>query len=137
MNNLIKILLSILLIKSRAINIELGKTTGLIANVGEKSIGKKLFCATKSSFILNEFHNDINKLIVKEVTGLLPSADIISKKVLEMNDMWITEIIDSRTIPEDLKKSLILNMIKIVENGDAAGTDFLHWYQNLVDCLLP
>jgi len=104
MNNLIKILLSILLIKSRAINIELGKTTGLIANVGEKSIGKNLFCATKSSFILNQCHNDINKLIVKEVTGLLPSADIISKKVLEMNDMWITEIIDSRTIPEELKK---------------------------------
>ena len=39
---------------------------------------KKIFCASKSPFILNEIHNDVNKFLIKEVTGWLPAADIVS-----------------------------------------------------------
>ncbi len=97
----------------------------------------KVFCATKSPFILNELHNDVNKFLIKEVTGWLPAADIISKKVLEWNDIYITRIIDSRMIPEDLKKTLILDLIKIVQWGDSTGSDLINWYFDFVNCLLP
>lgn len=98
---------------------------------------KKILCASKSPFILNEIHNDVNKFLIKEVTGFLPAADIVSKKVLEWNDIYITRIIDSRIIPEDLKKTLILDLIKIVQWGDNTGSDFINWYFDFVNCLLP
>jgi len=98
---------------------------------------KKIICATKSPFILNEIHNDINKFLIKEVTGMLPAADIVSKKVLEWNDLYITKIIDSRIIPEDLKKTLILDLIKIVQWGDSTGSDLINLYYDFVNCLLP
>ena len=101
------------------------------------SIAKNVLCATKSPFILNEIHNDINKFWIKEVTGWLPAADIVSKKVLEWNDIYITRIIDSRIIPEDLKKTLILDLISIVQWGDSTGSDLINWYFDFVNCLLP
>jgi hypothetical protein len=83
---------------------------------------KKIFCASKSPFILNEIHNDVNKFLIKEVTGWLPAADIVSKKVLEWNDIYITRILD---------------LIKIVQWGDNTGSDFINWYFDFVNCLLP
>ena len=71
------------------------------------------------------------------MTGWLPAADIVSKKVLEWNDIYITKIIDSRIIPEDLKKILILNLINIVQWGDSTGSDLINWYYDFVNCLLP
>ena len=100
-------------------------------------IAKINVCADSSPFLLNILKNDINKDIVKNLSGLLPQADIISKKVLEWNDIWIERILYSRTIPENLKKSLIINLINIVQNGDNAGSGFLEWYKELVECLLP
>ena len=86
------------------------------------SIAKNVLCATKSPFILNEIHNDINKFWIKEVTGWLPAADIVSKKVLEWNDIYITRIID---------------LISIVQWGDSTGSDLINWYYDFVNCLLP
>tara|TARA_B100001093_G_C26670641_1_gene946024 strand:+ start:63 stop:491 length:429 start_codon:yes stop_codon:yes gene_type:complete len=100
-------------------------------------IAKINLCADSSPFLLNLIKNDINKDIVKNLSGLLPQADIISKKVLEWNDIWIERILYSRTIPENLKKSLIINLINIVQNGDNAGSGFLIWYKDVIDCLLP
>ena len=100
-------------------------------------IAKSNFCADHSPFILNVLKNDINKEIVKNLSGMLPQADIISKKVLEWNDIWIERILDSRTIPENVKKTIILEMISIVQNGDNAGSGFLIWYKDVIDCLLP
>jgi hypothetical protein len=98
---------------------------------------KKILFASKSTFVLNQIHNDVNKFLIKEVTGWLPAADIVSKKVLEWNDIYITRIIDSRIIPEDLKKTLILDLINIVQWGDSTGSDLINWYYNFVNCLLP
>ena len=109
-------------------------------SLGPKGISlatKKVLCATKSPFILNQIHNDVNKFFIKEVTGLLPAADIISKKVLEWNDIYITRIIDSRIIPEDFKKTLILDLINIVQWGDNTGSNLINWYFDFVNCLLP
>jgi len=100
-------------------------------------IAKINICADSSPFLLNILKNDINKDIVKNLSGLLPQADIISKKVLEWNDIWIERILYSRIIPENLKKSLIINLINIVQNGDNAGSGFLIWYKDVIECLLP
>ena len=108
-----------------------------IQEVNSFLVAKTNLCADSSPFLLNIIKNDINKDIVKNLSGLLPQADIISKKVLEWNDIWIERILYSRTIPENLKKSLIINLINIVQNGDNAGSGFLEWYKELVECLLP
>lgn len=108
-----------------------------IHDINNFLIAKSNFCADHSPFILNVLKNDINKEIVKNLSGMLPQADIISKKVLEWNDIWIERILDSRTIPENVKKTIILEMISIVQNGDNAGSGFLIWYKDVIDCLLP
>jgi len=108
-----------------------------VQNKGICITAKKILCASKSPFILNEIHNDVNKFLIKEVTGFLPAADIVSKKVLEWNDIYISRIIDSRIIPEDLKKTLILDLIKIVQWGDNTGSHFINWYFDFDNCLLP
>ena len=115
----------------------ISQTTIVAKNKAICLSASKVLCATKSPFILNEVHNDVNKFLIKEVTGWLPAADIISKKVLEWNDIYITRIIDSRMIPEDLKKTLILDLIKIVQWGDSTGSDLINWYFDFVNCLLP
>ena len=108
-----------------------------IQEVNSFLVAKSSFCADSSPFILNILKNDINKDLIKNLSGLLPQADIISKKVLEWNDIWIERILYSRILPEDFKKPLIINLINIVQNGDNAGSDFLEWYKELVQCLLP
>jgi len=85
---------------------------------------------------LNIIKNDINKVYIKKLSGLLPELDIISKKVLEWNSIYIDKILDSRIIPEEFKKPLILELINIVQNGDNAGSSFLEWYKELIDCFL-
>ena len=132
MYKLLVFLLGILFNLTNEVKIE--SSVGLVSIA---KVSKPIYCASNSPKILNVLHNDINKLVIKEVSGLLPKADIISKKVLEWNDIWIERTLDSRIIPEDFKKSIILSLINIVETGDGAGSDFLHWYHSLVDCLLP
>ena len=108
-----------------------------IQDINTILIAKANICADNSPFILNVIKNDINKEIIKYLTGMLPQADIISKKVLEWNDIWIERILDSRSIPEKYKKTIILEMINIVQNGDNAGSEFLIWYKKIINCLLP
>lgn len=108
-----------------------------VQEVNSFLISKTNLCADSSPFLINILKNDVNKDIIKNLSGLLPQADIISKKVLEWNDIWIEKILYSRTLPEDLKKPLIINLINIVQNGDNTGSDFLEWYKELVECLLP
>ncbi len=97
---------------------------------------KNPICSSDSPFILNIIKNDINKVYIKKLSGLLPELDIISKKVLEWNSIYIDKILDSRIIPEEFKKPLILELINIVQNGDNAGSSFLEWYKELIDCFL-
>ena len=132
-----KVLLGLLFLLFSKSSSLISQTTIVGKNKAICVSASKVLCATKSPFILNEVHNDVNKFLIKEVTGWLPAADIISKKVLEWNYIYITRIIDSRMIPEDLKKTLILDLIKIVQWGDSTGSDLINWYFDFVNCLLP
>lgn len=104
----------------------------------QESINKvNLLCTSKSPSLLNNIHLDINKFLIKEISEILPTADIISKKLLEWNSILINEIIDNRIIPEEYKKGIIINMVKFIEFGDNSGSNFLSFYKELIDCLLP
>lgn len=134
MIKLVNILLSLFLVNTNSLHIDHIPT---VMHLSTSIADKSFFCADASPFILNVLKNDINKEYIKQLSGLLPQADIISKKVLEWNDIWIERIIDSRNIPEDFKKTLILELINFVQNGDNTGGAFLEWYKETINCLLP
>ena len=73
---------------------------------------------------------------MKSVTEFLPTADGIAPHVLHANEFMINLLLNTDSIPIDIKKQLILNVIKISLFGDAMGSSMLHMYYDLVNCLL-
>ena len=74
--------------------------------------------------------------IVKSVTEFLPTADAIAPHVLHANEFMINVLLNTNSIPMDIKKELILNVIKISMFGDSVGSSMLQMYYDLVNCLL-
>jgi|TARA_B100001989_G_C24433893_1_gene410438 hypothetical protein len=86
------------------------------------------------------FHNNFffNQKInfVKDISHFLPNVDTIGHNVLLNNDKIINNILNNDLLSNEIKKELILDLIKLSQYGDNFGTDLLHIYYNFVENFL-
>ena len=77
----------------------------------------------------------LGRIIVEQISNILPNVDSIGHNVLKANNEFITNILDTN-IPIHIQKIIILLSIKLAQYGDNAGSYFLQLYYDLVDkCL--
>ena len=74
--------------------------------------------------------------IIRNIADTLPNIDLIGHQVLLSNKEIIPKILDSDSIPDDIKKEIILSIIKICQNGDNFGTLLLDNYFHIVEKIL-
>ena len=94
------------------------------------------YCPANLQQFLDPIKIEHGEKIVKSITEFLPTADGIAPHVLHANEFMINILINNDSIPIDIKKQLILNVIKISLFGDSIGSSMLHMYYDLVNCLL-
>ncbi len=94
------------------------------------------YCPSNLEAIFDPLKIEHGEKIVKSVTEFLPTADAIAPHVLHANEFMINILLNTDSIPMDIKKQLILNVIKISLFGDSVGSSMLHYYYDLVNCLL-
>lgn len=83
-----------------------------------------------------DFCHDIAVNLVKTSTSLLPAADSIGHHILHTNEKIIYYLLDNKDISMEVKKPLILNLIKAAQMGDNTGGEILKNYEQFVDKLL-
>tara|TARA_A100001015_G_C14801200_1_gene637020 strand:+ start:343 stop:729 length:387 start_codon:yes stop_codon:yes gene_type:complete len=74
--------------------------------------------------------------IVREIANFLPNIDLIGHQVLLTNKDLIPIIYNMDNIPYDLKKDIILGIIKLSQYGDSFGGILLNNYHHFVDVIL-
>ena len=94
------------------------------------------YCPANLQQFLDPIKIDHGEKIVKSITEFLPTADAIAPHVLHANEFMINVLLNNDSIPMDVKKQLILNVIKISMFGDSIGSSMLQMYYDLVNCLL-
>ena len=74
--------------------------------------------------------------IINSGSFLLPKIDVFGHKILEQNRILIEKITHMDNISIELKKELLLSVIKFTEYGDSFGNFVLKNYEHLInDCL--
>ena len=94
------------------------------------------YCPDYIQQIVNPIKINYGEKIVKLITNFLPTADGIAPHVLHANEFMINILLSNDYLPDNIKKILILNVIKISLLGDSIGSSMLHLYNDLVNCLL-
>ncbi len=84
----------------------------------------------------NLFNNEQSEMIVKGTTSFLTKVDGIGGYILHTNDVIINFLLNNEVLNNDIKKSLILQLISLSQAGDATGHQILQFYYDLVSCLL-
>ena len=74
--------------------------------------------------------------IIEKSADILPKIDVFGHKILEENKLLINQIIHMDTLSIELKKELILTIVKFTEVGDSFGNIVLKNYEHLVNHLL-
>ncbi len=74
-----------------------------------------------------------NISIVRGIANFLPNIDLIGHQVLLSNKELIPLILEKDNIPDDIKKELILGIIKMTQYGDSFGGILLENYYHIVD----
>ena len=79
---------------------------------------------------------ETGRIIVEQISSLLPKVDSIGHKVLHANNEFINYILEHNLFDDITKKNIILLSIKMAQMGDNLGSDLLELYYNIVDkCL--
>lgn len=95
------------------------------------------FFINVNALFINE--NSLINLKLKTIefsTEILPKVDIVGHKILEQNKFIINLITHNENISLDVKKNLILEVIKFTQFGDNFGNIVLQNYEHLVNLLL-
>lgn len=74
--------------------------------------------------------------VIEYSSNILPKIDVFGHKILEENKLLIEKIIHIDNLSIELKKELILSIIKFTEVGDSFGNFVLTNYEHLVNNLL-
>ena len=74
--------------------------------------------------------------IVDKFAQSLPNIDSIGHQVILLDRNLVNLLIDNHSISPDLKKNLILLIIKISQEGDQIGTFVLENFYKITDFLL-
>ena len=73
--------------------------------------------------------------LVKASSAILPDFDYVGHVVLNLNEKMINTVINSH-LNYDLKKDIILKIIKMTQQGDEYGGIILEHYYNFVDKIM-
>lgn len=99
-----------------------------------------LFFKLQNCFGLIHFNAlHFNQYIVKEMTDYLPKVDLVGHNVLLSNENLIPKILELQSdgfITDDVKKNLILGIIKFSQVGDQFGNIVIQNYYDIVERLL-
>ena len=82
------------------------------------------------------FNENQSEFIVKKISITFPQLDSISHHILHTCDVLINIILNNEYLGTDTKKTLVLRLVEITQNGDATGSHILAMYHDLVNCLL-
>lgn len=93
------------------------------------------FIGINSNFILSPLDPNDALKIVKVSSQILPNFDTVGHHVLNLNEHLITHVINSN-LNYDIKKSLILKIIELTQQGDEMGGLILKNYYEFVDKVL-
>lgn len=93
---------------------------------------QELFQQNYQQFI-ETTHEKTGYFVVKSISSLLPHVDSIGHKVLHANDVYISRILNFDNIPHDLKREIILCIIKVSQWGDDFGSHLLQLYYDIVN----
>lgn len=78
----------------------------------------------------------LGKIIVEEISELLPKVDSIGHNILHANNEFINYILNDTNLSEMIKKNIVLGSIKLAILGDNMGSVLLQLYYDIVDkCL--
>ena len=95
-----------------------------------------LFLFNKYSFIQSFIPLDTKIKIIEFSSHLLPNIDTIGHKLLLNNQIVIKNILELNSIPVEIRKHGVLDIIRITEYGDKFGGFILANYHDIVDKLL-
>tara|TARA_Y100000992_G_C21132383_1_gene427216 strand:+ start:478 stop:780 length:303 start_codon:yes stop_codon:yes gene_type:complete len=74
--------------------------------------------------------------LVEKSAQLLPKIDTIGHNLLLNNEVVIKNVLDMENVPLEIKKQIILDIIRVTQYGDQFGGFILSHYHDLVDFLL-
>lgn len=74
--------------------------------------------------------------IISKIAQSIPNIDTIGHQVILLDRSLINYLINNHSIPSDLKKEIILVLIKISQEGDHIGTFVLNGFYKISDFLL-
>lgn len=78
----------------------------------------------------------LGKIIVENISALLPKVDTIGHSILHANNEFIYYILNDTNLSEMMKKNIVLTSIKLAIMGDNMGSSLLQLYYDIVDkCL--
>ena len=81
-------------------------------------------------------NKQLGRIIVEQISSLLPKVDSIGHNILHANNEFINYILEHNLFDDATKKSIILASIRLAQYGDDAGSQILQLYYNIVDkCL--
>ncbi len=89
----------------------------------------------KNADVFN-FNDNFRIHIVDKFAQSLPNIDSIGHQVILLDRNLVNLLIDNHSISPDLKKNLILLIIKISQEGDQIGTFVLENFYKITDFLL-
>ena len=89
----------------------------------------------KNADVFN-FNDNFSIHIVDKFAQSLPNIDSIGHQVILLDRNLVNLLIDNHSISPDLKKNLILLIIKISQEGDQIGTFVLENFYKITDFLL-
>ena len=93
-----------------------------------------LFIINSQSFDLFPIQTKIK--IIELSAHILPKIDTVGHNLLLKNDIIIKNVLELEKIPIDIRKQLVLNIIRFTEYGDNFGGLILSNYHDIVDKLL-
>tara|TARA_Y100000591_G_scaffold331024_1_gene363654 strand:- start:5842 stop:6273 length:432 start_codon:yes stop_codon:yes gene_type:complete len=78
----------------------------------------------------------VGKIIVEQISSILPRVDTIGHSILHANNEFIDYILNDTNYSEIMKKNIVLASIKLAIMGDNFGSHLLQLYYDIVDkCL--
>ena len=101
----------------------------------------KLLMLLSLIYPIKGFLNNIDLVNLKintviESSKILPKIDTIGHNLLLNNEIIIKKILIMNDIPMEIKKSIVLDIIRVTQYGDQFGGFILSHYHDLVDLLL-
>ena len=79
---------------------------------------------------------NIKYKLVELSSSILPNIDTIGHNLLLKNEIFIKYILYDHNLSENIKKMLILDIIKVTQHGDEFGGFILSHYHDLINNIL-